>query len=577
MSEDKSFLSWHGAITGPYDIGEIRTMLRLGKVNSLYKINVNGQWILLRDHLAELDRMARIQVPKVVQEDHEAVPPGVSPQQPIQTDSIHQPGDEWPSAQDESPAKGIAIASFVLSLFFFVPFLNGVTALLSLIFGHLALAQMSGQQKSKSKDFASTGLWMTYVYMGFLLLSTAWYAFAEEPDLNKNYLGLHACMLVIAITSLIGAGVLMLVIKMISNRLLSLLVSLIACTLPTAFNVFGILVIARLLATTHATNARSIVCFGMFQVLVFVVQMFFWADFIKLPDGMKLGVKRAAVASLSYCILFVFLAYLYGLVLSAAGFKNADQVLFGQRDIHVAKATSDKQNTTAKSSTQPPLPDTQPQKSRSAQTNSPVATGNKQKTTTKQLAHKLSDADIYAKVSPCCVRITTGKSLGSGFFFKKGGYILTNHHVVEEPEPITVKLDDGRSYNADLVAKAPGELDLAIIRIPLDKHDIVLFRDEEQVRIGEPVVLVGYPYKDLPTATMNSGRISNTNRTFMNNPVYQLDVSANHGNSGSPVVDESAHLVGILTYGLGDQNIDRFNFAIQIGAIREFVDKHVTR
>jgi tetratricopeptide (TPR) repeat protein len=187
---------------------------------------------------------------------------------------------------------------------------------------------------------------------------------------------------------------------------------------------------------------------------------------------------------------------------------------------------------------------------------------------------KLDAEDLFAKVAPSCVRIYTAKGLGTGFFFRQGGYILTNRHVVSDADTVTVKLDDDRSFEATVVAKGE-ELDLAIIKIQLTEHDLVNFRTGLEVRIGLPVSLLGYPEVDLPTATMNSGRVSNTDRVFKGNPVYQLDVSANHGNSGGPVVDENGRLVGVLTFGLNDFDKDRFNFAITATAAQEFIKKNL--
>ena len=62
------FLSWQSSISGPYSVGEIRDLLRLGRINSLYKIEVDGHWQVLRDYLAELERKGKIQVPKVIVE-----------------------------------------------------------------------------------------------------------------------------------------------------------------------------------------------------------------------------------------------------------------------------------------------------------------------------------------------------------------------------------------------------------------------------------------------------------------------------------------------------------------------------
>ncbi len=187
---------------------------------------------------------------------------------------------------------------------------------------------------------------------------------------------------------------------------------------------------------------------------------------------------------------------------------------------------------------------------------------------------KLDAENLFSKIAPCCVRVYNGNGMGSGFFFKRGGYLLTNRHVVDSPGSITVKLDDGRTFEATPVVKS-ADLDLAIIRVSMDGHGLVTFRTGEEIKIGTPVALIGYPEVDLPTATMNSGRVSNTNRTFYSNTVYQLDVSANHGNSGGPVVDEAGRLVGILTFGLNDSDKDRFNFAITAEAVLGFVQKEL--
>ena len=183
----------------------------------------------------------------------------------------------------------------------------------------------------------------------------------------------------------------------------------------------------------------------------------------------------------------------------------------------------------------------------------------------------LKPDELYAKIAPCCVRITDDKGHGSGFLFKRGGYILTNRHVVGNGQNLTVKFDDDSAFSAKLVATSE-DFDLAIIKIDQDDHPVIGFRTQE-VKIGLPVSLIGYPVKDFPTSTMNSGLISNTDRTVGNNPVYQLDVSSNPGNSGGPVVDQTGQLVGIHAF--GSKAFDKFNFAIQVGTVAEFVQEHI--
>ena len=318
MSEENAsfFLSWQSAITGPFSIEEIRNMLRLGKVNSLYKINAGGNWLVLRDHLADLDRKSRIPVPRVIPDA------SVPAHEPLQQSVYREPpppptvvASRIDSTED-TRANGIAITSFVLSLFFFIPYINGITALLSLIFGHLALAQMGPGKDTKMRGMVSLALWITYVYAGFLALSVAWAACYEVPDLKAFYLLLHGIMLCIGLAALIGSGVLMLVVKLLANQLISLRISFVASLLPAAICFFGPIVILMLLASTSHTHGRVIASLALFQILIFVFQLFFWARFIKLPDGGDLGLSRSAAASLFHTIVVVFIGFLYVILIA---------------------------------------------------------------------------------------------------------------------------------------------------------------------------------------------------------------------------------------------------------------------
>lgn len=195
MDEDTAncYLLWKGAPSGPHSLRDIRSMLKRGKINSLYKIKVNGDWILLRDHLADIDRMERatgqappplaatpvrgygsspddeyIQAPKVLADDHvHAAPPGA------QTED-----DETVTADASMLAKGFAITSFVLALFFFIPIVNYVTGLLALLFGHIALAKMGPHYAGKPRSLVVIALLITYVQAAYLALSAAWVAIA---------------------------------------------------------------------------------------------------------------------------------------------------------------------------------------------------------------------------------------------------------------------------------------------------------------------------------------------------------------------------------------------------------------
>jgi len=316
-----SFLSWQGAVTGPHTIKEIRSLLKFGKVHSLYKIEADGGWILLRDHLAEIDSASRaaakapdrrsypasIPLPKVLPEPDDHASPTV-------TSSEILPD---PDEADFSPANGIATASFILSLCFFIPVLNGITQLLALVFGHLALAQMGHRHVGRSRTLASTALWITYLQVGFLASSMTWLALTKFPDLRFGYVMMHFHMLGIALSALIGSGLLMLGIKTICDHFLSFRTCFVGALLPAAGSVFGTIIIASSLVGSSPTSGKMMATIALFQVLMFTVQMFFWSRFIKLADGGELGLGRAALVSLFYSVIFIFIGILYLMLLAA--------------------------------------------------------------------------------------------------------------------------------------------------------------------------------------------------------------------------------------------------------------------
>lgn len=316
-----SFLSWQGAVTGPHTIKEIRSLLKLGKVHSLYKVQVDGAWILLRDHLSEIDRLARapvktintqlppppIPVPRALPDENDFRAPAVVP-----TETAGHS-----SEIDSTPANGIATTSFILSLCFSIPVLNGITQLLALVFGHLALAQMGPHHVGKSRALASTALWITYVQVGFLASSMTWLALTESSNLRLGYLTMHFHMVAIAVSALIGSGLLMLGIKMICDHFLSFRTCFVGTLLPAAVSMFGTIMIQSSLVGSSPTSGKMMATIALFQVLVFTVQMLFWSRFIKLPEDEELGLGRAALASLFYSVIFIFIGILYLMLLAA--------------------------------------------------------------------------------------------------------------------------------------------------------------------------------------------------------------------------------------------------------------------
>ncbi len=168
------------------------------------------------------------------------------------------------------------------------------------------------------------------------------------------------------------------------------------------------------------------------------------------------------------------------------------------------------------------------------------------------------------------------QSAGSGVIVDaKRGYVLTNAHVIENADEITVTLQDDRTYTAEIIGTDPGS-DIAVIKIDAkDLIDIPL-ADSDDVRVGDFVVAIGNPFGLGHTVT--SGIISALGRSGLNPNGYedfiQTDASINPGNSGGALVNLNGELVGvnsaILTRSGGNIGI---GFAIPTNMIKVVMDQ----
>jgi serine protease Do len=140
------------------------------------------------------------------------------------------------------------------------------------------------------------------------------------------------------------------------------------------------------------------------------------------------------------------------------------------------------------------------------------------------------------------------RSLGSGFIIDKDGHILTNNHVVEKADEITVKLGTGKSYEAEVIGRDP-KTDLALIRIKADGElPVAGLGDSDELKVGEWVVAIGNPFGLEQTVT--AGIISAKGRVIGAGPYddfLQTDASINPGNSGGPLFNLTGEVVGINT------------------------------
>ena len=140
------------------------------------------------------------------------------------------------------------------------------------------------------------------------------------------------------------------------------------------------------------------------------------------------------------------------------------------------------------------------------------------------------------------------KSLGSGFIIDKAGYILTNNHVIEQAEEITVKLSNSKEYDAQVVGTDP-KTDLALIKIKATVNlPVVHLGNSDTLEVGEWVIAIGNPFGLEQTVT--AGIISAKGRVIGAGPYddfLQTDASINPGNSGGPLFNLKGEVVGINT------------------------------
>ena len=179
---------------------------------------------------------------------------------------------------------------------------------------------------------------------------------------------------------------------------------------------------------------------------------------------------------------------------------------------------------------------------------------------------RLTVNEIYDRAAPGVVQITsTGataadqfsatpqQALGSGFVVDKGGHIVTNFHVVQGAEEIRVSFSNRDTVEAELVGTDPST-DLAVLRVSVgaDALTPLPLGDSDLVEVGDPVVAIGNPFGLDRTAT--AGIVSAVQR-LINSPdprfridhVIQTDAPINKGNSGGPLLNDRAQVIGVNT------------------------------
>lgn len=182
--------------------------------------------------------------------------------------------------------------------------------------------------------------------------------------------------------------------------------------------------------------------------------------------------------------------------------------------------------------------------------------------------------EFFKRFAPQMPSDQESQSLGSGFIISADGYIMTNAHVIDHADKITVRLTDKREFSAHVIG-ADKRTDVALIKIEADNLPTVLVGDPGKLKVGEWVVAIGSPFGF--DSSVTAGIVSAKGRSLPQEnyvPFIQTDVAINPGNSGGPLFNMNGEVVGInsqiYTRSGGSMGL---SFAIPIDVAKQVADQ----
>jgi serine protease Do len=206
------------------------------------------------------------------------------------------------------------------------------------------------------------------------------------------------------------------------------------------------------------------------------------------------------------------------------------------------------------------------------------------------IGSELNTQELVAEVAPAVVSIVVETvsynwfwqavpetGAGSGIVISSDGYIVTNNHVVEDANKVTVTLSDGRTFDATIVG-TDAQTDVAVVKIDAGNlaYLHILSDSLEQLSVLDPVVAVGNALALPGGATWTTGVVSNLGRSIEEedgvvlNDIIQTDAAINAGNSGGPLLDAAGQVIGINV--AIASNAENIGFAISTDTIIPVVE-----
>ncbi len=200
----------------------------------------------------------------------------------------------------------------------------------------------------------------------------------------------------------------------------------------------------------------------------------------------------------------------------------------------------------------------------------------------------LSVVEISRKVGPAVVGVNTKvqrptifgttaleSGSGSGIILSADGYIVTNNHVIEGANDITVTLSDGAEYQAVLIG-ADTRTDLAVIKIEGESFPTATLGNSSELQVGELAIAIGNPLGNELAGSVTGGYISALNRSITVDDqefnLIQTDAAINPGNSGGALVNNYGEVIGINSVKMAASGVEGIGFAIPIDEAKPIID-----
>jgi S1-C subfamily serine protease len=202
---------------------------------------------------------------------------------------------------------------------------------------------------------------------------------------------------------------------------------------------------------------------------------------------------------------------------------------------------------------------------------------------------------VYDQAGPAVVNITSRaiaydffmqpvpqEGTGSGFLYDAEGHVVTNYHVVENAESVSVALATGEVYPATIVGTDPSN-DLAVLRIEAEKlPNPIPLGDSEQLRVGQFVVAIGSPFRQAGTLTVGVisalGRVIESPDGRFIGEAIQTDAAINPGNSGGPLLDLRGRVIGVNSQIISPSQASAgIGFAVSANTVRRVIPQLIAQ